>query len=94
MKLSEKETEAFKQWLKGMLATNTVTVQFTKKDGTDRTMLCTTNSKLVPTFEIKETTELKKERKVNDATMCVFDLESKAWKSFRWDSVKKVEVAL
>jgi hypothetical protein len=44
--------------------------------------------------EIIESTEPKKERKVNEEVMPVYDLESKAWKSFRWDSIKSVRFEL
>ena len=91
MTLSEKEFKLFKRWLKGHLAYSEVTVIFTKKDGTERTMLCTTSPKLVPPVE--EKTE-KRERKSNEDVMPVYDLEAKAWKSFRWDSVKTVRFEL
>jgi hypothetical protein len=94
MTLSEKELKLFKKWLKGHLAYGPTTVVFTKKDGTERVMLCTTKSDLVPAVEVKESIELKKERKVNEEVMPVYDLESKAWKSFRWDSIKEVRFTL
>ena len=92
MTLSEKDAKLFKRWLKSHLAYGEVTVIFTKKDGTERTMLCTTSSKLVP--KVEDTEEPKREKKKNDDVMPVYDLESKAWKSFRWDSVKQVRLEL
>jgi hypothetical protein len=56
-------------------------------------MNCTTNPELVPSVEIKESVE-KKEKKVNEDVMPVYDLEVKAWKSFRWDSIKQVRFEL
>lgn len=91
--MSEETFKKFKRWLKGHLAFGPVTVTFTKKDGTERVMNCTTNKELVPPVEVKETVE-KKERKVNEDTMPVYDLEVKAWKSFRWDSIKQVRFEL
>ena len=82
----------FKCWLKGHLKYGPVTVVFTKKDGTERTMLCTTKTELVP--QIEESPEPKREKKTNDDVMPVYDLESKAWKSFRWDSIKQVRFEL
>ena len=93
MEMSEETFKKFKRWLKGHLAFGPVTVTFTKKDGTERVMNCTTNPNLVPPVVVKESTE-KKERKVNEDTMPVYDLEVKAWKSFRWDSVKQVRFEL
>jgi hypothetical protein len=91
--LSEKDVKIFKKWLKGHLAYGPTTVIFTKKDGTERTMLCTTNADLVPPVEIKEGVE-KKEKKTNEEVMPVYDIEAKAWKSFRWDSIKQVRFEL
>ena len=103
--LNETEFKLFKKWLKGHLAYGPVTVIFTKKDGTERTMECTTSSKLVPldlTEEIHYTNTTdpidfpkpKKEKKVNEDVHAVYDLESKAWRSFRWDSIKQVRFTL
>jgi len=94
MTLSEKDLKLFKKWLKSHLNYGPVTITFTKKDGTERVMECTTNSELVPPVEVKESVEPKKERKVNEDIMPVYDLESKAWKSFRWDSIKEVSLTL
>lgn len=95
--LSEEDSQLFKKWLRGHLKFGPVTVTFTKKDGTERVMRCTTSESLVPQ-EIHETNtdnpidfpKPKREKKANEDVMPVYDLESKAWKSFRWDSVKSV----
>ena len=102
--LSEKDVVKFKKWLKSYLVYGPVTVVFTKKDGTERVMECTTNASLVPLVEEKvhETNtdnpidfpKPKKEKKVNEDVMPVYDLEAKAWKSFRWDSIKQVRFTL
>jgi hypothetical protein len=94
MTLSEKDFQLFKKWLKSHLAFGPVTVVFTKKDGTERVMECTTSSILVPAEPIVEGAEPKREKKVNEDVMPVYDLESKHWKSFRWDSVKEVKFVL
>lgn len=103
--LSEEDIVLFKKWLKSHLAIGPVTVTFTKKDGTERVMECTTASTLVPVDTVEEvhytnTTDpidfpkSKKERKVNEDVCPVYDLESKHWKSFRWDSVKQVKFTI
>lgn len=92
--LSEKDFKLFKKWLKSHLAFGPVTVVFTKKDGTERVMECTTSPVLVPIEPIVEGTEPKREKKVNEDVMPVYDLESKHWKSFRWDSIKEVKFTL
>ena len=101
MTLNEKDLILFKKWLKSHLKYGPVTVTFTKKDGSERTMICTTNTNLVPqTLHETNTSNpidfpvLKKERKVNEDVMPVYDIESKAWKSFRWDSIKEIRITL
>ena len=91
MTLNEKDIELFKKWLKSHLTVGPTTVVFTKKDGTERKMLCTLNESLVP---IVESAEPKREKKVNDDVMAVYDLEAKGWRSFRWESIKSVEFTL
>jgi hypothetical protein len=98
MTLNEKELKLFKKWLKGHLAFGPVTVTFTKKDGTERVMECTTSPSLVPvdlTEEKVHNTDMpKKERKVNEDVCPVYDLGSKHWKSFRWDSIKQIRLEI
>ena len=94
MSLNEKEVKLFKKWLKGHLAYGPVTVTFTKKDGTERVMECTTNSELVPASPIVEGAEPKSEKKPNEEVMPVYDLEAKGWRSFRWDSIKQIRFKL
>lgn len=76
-----------KAHLKKLLHESTLTVCFNKKDGTMRTMLCTLTPSLLPVLEKKEEDEAKKEKKQNDESIAVWDLEKAAWRSFRFDSV-------
>ena len=91
--LNEKDTARFKKWLKGNLKSGPVTVTFTKKDGTERIMKCTTNPTYV-IFKDPSIMEPKKERKVNEDVMPVFDMEAGHWKSFRWDSIKSIMITI
>ena len=81
----------FESWLRGMLSTDTVTVTFTKKDGTERVMNCTTNPAVVPKVEIKEGAT---PRKQSETTMRVFDTDIKEWRSFTTKSIKQINVTL
>jgi hypothetical protein len=93
MPLTDKELELFKKWLRGCLKAGNVTVVFTKKDGTERVMRCTTNPTYVM-FKDPSILESKKTRAVNENVIPVFDVEENSWKSFRWDSVKSVQIVL
>jgi len=87
-KWTDQEWEKFAKWLRGMLEVSDVTVTFTKKDGTEREMICTLNPDVIPK---KEITEGKKERKKSENTMVVYDVVANDWRSFTIKSVKQVQ---
>ena len=65
-------------------------ITFVKKDGTERIMNCTLKSNLTEVYE-KKTDRVKE----SNPDICpVFDLDLKAWRSFRFDSVRAVEYDL
>lgn len=64
-----------------------VGVTFTKKDGTERTMMCTLDVGVIPN-EFAPKGEDKRVK--SDEALAVFDVEKEGWRSFRWDSVKAV----
>lgn len=66
-----------------------VRVLFTKKDGTEREMLCTLVHTNIPTeSQPKDTTTYSSS--VVKSAVRVFDLDKLEWRSFRWDSVKSI----
>jgi hypothetical protein len=74
--------------LKRLLHEKVVTVLFTKKDGTEREMLCTLLPEHLPVVDKKEGDEVKPLKKQSEESIAVWDLEAKAWRSFRVDSVR------
>lgn len=101
--LNEEEFAVFKTWLTEHLGAGEVKVIFTKKDGTEREMKCTTNAALIPSAPIVEAVhetntdnpvDFPKVKKVNEDVMPVYDLEAQGWRSFRWDSVKEVRLEI
>jgi len=79
-----------KDWLKGILRSGNVTVEFVKKDGSTRTMLCTLKEETIPSeFAPKGSTKAQ-----SDETLAVFDVEAQGWRSFRWDSLTKISASL
>ncbi len=74
--------------LKELLKEGKVTVTFTKKDGSHRVMVCTTNKDLV-TYKTPDITN-KSTRKENPNQIRVYDLEKNGWRSFNYDSVTNV----
>jgi hypothetical protein len=94
---NDKEFEEFKTWTLGILHDENITdlcVTFTKKDGTERAMRCTLVEGRIPS-EQKPTSETSTaNRKNSGSAVAVFDTEKSEWRSFRWDSVTKVEFTL
>jgi hypothetical protein len=87
---SEKEKTLFRDWLTGLLKTNTVGLTFKKKDDTIREMKCTLAEAKLPTIE-KKTDRVRKE---NDSVISVFDIEKGEWRSCRYDSIKQINFTL
>lgn len=73
-----------RKYLSSLLKEGTVKVTFTKSDGTEREMSCTLKEDVIQYTE-KKTEKVKKE---NKDILAVWDLDKKAWRSFRLDSVK------
>ena len=89
-----------RDWIKSLLQVSTITVQFTKADGTVRDMQCTLNPEQLP--DIVTTgpvdgvvTESAKPRKAPDPhSLRVFDVEKQEWRSFRFDRLLKITAEL
>jgi hypothetical protein len=64
-----------------------IRVVFTKKDGTDREMLCTLAEGNIPS---EKQPTAKENGSASESAVRVFDIEKQEWRSFRWDSVKTV----
>jgi hypothetical protein len=86
----ENERQIFRDWVTGLLQSNTVVVEFIKTDGTLRTMSATLKPDVVVITESK-TGRAKKE----NAEVCsVWDIEANGWRSFRFDKVKSINFSL
>ena len=79
-----------KDWLRGVLRDGPVTVTFTKKNGEERILKCTLKQDIVPLYEKKTDREKAK----NDNVLSVWDLDLSEWRSFRFDSIKKIEFSI
>ena len=86
---TDDERETFRNWLRGVLKSNTVCLTFTKKDDTIREMKCTLMESKLPKQE-----QGKDSRAENINSMPVFDLEKNEWRAFRFDSVKQINFTL
>ncbi len=68
-----------------LLKEKQIKVLFNKKDGTLREMLCTLSEETIGTVQ-----QAKAVRKRNPDVLPVWDIENRAWRSFRLDSIIKV----
>lgn len=82
----ETERQIYRDWVTGLLQSNTVVVEFIKTDGTLRTMSATLKPDVVVITESK-TGRVKKE---NNEVCSVWDVDAKGWRSFRFDKVKSI----
>ena len=73
------------EYLKKSLLENVVNVLFVKKDGTERTLICTLKADLLPPQTDLE--EAVQKKTPNPDVLAVWDLENKGWRSFRYDSI-------
>lgn len=92
---SEEEFNQFKTWTLGLLHDENiksgVRVTFTKKDGSERIMSCTLSESRIPTDKLPKSGSESENSSTSGSAVRVFDLEKGEWRSFRWDSVTKVE---
>ena len=77
--------------ISAQLALGPITVTFTKVDGTERVMRCTTSPHLIPEDKQPIGTLLR-EVPEDGGVLRVFDLDVNDWRSFRVGSVKSVTI--
>ena len=82
-----------KQWLKSILHSNICTITFTKKNGDERVMKCTLDEQHFPAIQ-KEAAEVSEVRQKSAEALSVFDVEAQGWRSFRWDSIIRLEMTI
>ena len=72
-------------YLQEQLKTKVLKVKFIKKDGTERDMVCTLRSDLLPQqIDLEESVQKKSQ---NPDVLAVYDIEKNGWRSFRYDSI-------
>ncbi len=79
-------TDTNREYLKDLLAHSTMQIVFTKRDGTERTLLCTRNMDLIPVEN-----HPKGVKTLGDGSLPVWSILDEGWRSFRFASVKNVE---
>jgi hypothetical protein len=87
---SQLNTKEGREWTLSVLREREMTIFFTKKDGSERKMVCTLLESQIPDEKLPKNTGIAK----NDEVCPVFDVENQDWRSFRWDSVTKIQFDL
>lgn len=81
-----------RQELYELLSKEVVEVTFTKLNGDERTMPCTLIENFLPAAKKDDPLSQKKVREISDKVIAAWAVESKGFRSFRYDRVTKVAV--
>lgn len=97
----------FRDWMRGVLEVTEITVTFVKADGTEREMRCTLDRDRIPPQPPRKLNKapvdgiVREDREIaalikpeENHTQKVFDLDAGAWRSFRYDRLKKVSATM
>ena len=77
--------------VKAQLINGVVEINFLKSDGTVRKMNATLSENVVPKANKEDPLSTKAVRKVNPEVCVIWDVDSKGWRSFRWDRLQEVK---
>jgi hypothetical protein len=91
-----------RDWVRRLLQTTEVEVEFVKSDGALRVMRCTLHPEHLPASPVNVPVsvdgivkESRSARKLPDPhSIRVFDLDQQAWRSFRFDRLRRVSASL
>lgn len=82
----------FKTLLRKKLHEDEVIVTFTKRDGSERAMQCTLSASRIPSEQLPKESGTGSTTTISDEAIRVYDLQKSEWRSFRWDSIKLVNL--
>jgi len=88
-KWTDQEWNSFREFLRMVLAKQTVEVTFTKVNGDIRVMECTLNPEVLPKVVVNED-KPKREKKNPETSLAVYDVKAEGWRSFVIKNVNKV----
>lgn len=95
---AEPERETFRKFVKGLLHEGQITVEFEKANGEIRAMICTLNEDKGAKYSVNENKYVDgngtSKKKINQDVCAVWDCTQNAWRSFRWDRLRKIEFSI
>lgn len=86
---SDFERQHFKDWLVALLREQEATIDFIKADGEFRSMKCTLNEGRGAKYSSNGN-----KKRPNPDVCVVWDTNRGAWRSFRWDRIKRIQFDL
>lgn len=86
-------TPASRQLIQTQLAVSNLIIEFTKADGSTRLMTATLRPEVISQYFVGREA-YPTPTTVGDTHQAVWDLGANAWRSFRWDSVQRIESEL
>ena len=87
-----KYTNEYKDMLMAALQESSVVISFTKKDGSNRQMVCTTNPDLIPSDAYPTERKQTVIEDVEDPDFVrVFDLDVQGWRTIIFESILEIE---
>jgi len=81
-----------RQELLDLLRDEIVSITFDKLNGDERIMRCTLIPEMLPKADKEDKLSQTRVRNLEDAVFVVWSVEANAWRSFRYDRLKKVEI--
>lgn len=101
---TEIDRAVIRDWIRSLLQSSMITVEFVKSDGSLREMKCTLHQDYIPVVAatptsvdgIKRGKNLQEDlEKPKEATSIrVYDVEAAGWRSFRYDRLRKISATL
>jgi len=88
--MSQKDQADLQKYVRTLLNEQVITVEFVKADGSPRRMECTLNESQGAKYSTNENPK----KKPHPDTCVVWDINQNAWRSFRWDRLKRVQFNL
>jgi hypothetical protein len=85
------QRQEYRLWVLEQLRARVVTVNFTKADGTNRTMNCTLLADYLPDTSYDNNEIDESESNASLETVAVWDTDISAWRSFRFDRLTNVQ---
>jgi len=73
--------------LKKQLSEKTISINFTKIDGSERIMRCTRNFNKIPISQLPKKIASESKQAINESVLRVFDIDKQEWRSIKNENI-------